>query len=335
MQAGAEQVVAGPEAAEEVDGRRVGRDVDQAALGIGRHRRPRRDVAGAPPRVVLPRLVAELARPRDDVELPQRLAGARVVAEDVAGDVLDARLVVALLVDVADDDHAVDDDRRRRRGQVAEIARDAVVGVVLVFGLQPRLPVLHQVGQHVDDAAGRETRQRHPRAPVLEVLARLGVDGVQEERRRGVEDHLAAADLGEGHALAVVVAHAAFPARGVRLAVGPDRLAGAGIDRRHRAPLPGHGVEQAVDVERRGAEQRIGRRAEVVAAPGPGHFQRLEVGGGDLVERRVARLPDVAADVVPLAHRRAGVLGAHGLGRDDQRQRRSEDDRAPHGVTSP
>ena len=183
------------------------------------------------------------------------------------------------------------------------------LGSYLYSGLQPRLPVLHQIGQHVDDAAGREAGHRHLRAPVLEVLARLGVDRVQEERRRGVEDHLAPADLGEGDALAVVVAHPAFPPRRVRLAVGPDRLAGAGVDRRHRAPLPGHGVEQAVDVERRGAEQRIRRRAEVVAAPGPGHFQRREVGGGDLVERRVARLPGVAADVVPLADRRGRVLG--------------------------
>ncbi len=77
QQARAEQVVAGAEAAEEVDGRRIGRDVDEPALGIGRHRRPRRHVAGAPPRVVLPGVVPELARPRDDVELPQRLAGAR------------------------------------------------------------------------------------------------------------------------------------------------------------------------------------------------------------------------------------------------------------------
>ena len=274
-EAGAEQVVAGPEAAEEVDGRRVGRDVDQAALGIGRHRRPRRDVAGAPPRLVLPRLVPELARARDDVELPQRLAGARVVAEDVARDVLDPRLVVALLVDVADDDHAVDDDRRRRRGQVAEIARDAVVGVVLVFGCSHGCQSFTRSGSMSTTplagkpGSGTFVPQFSRCWPDLASIA------CRKNAGRGVEDHLAPADLGEGHALAVVVAHAAFPARRVRLAVGPDRLAGAGIDRRHRAPLPRHGVEQAVDVERRGAEQRIGRRAEVVAAPGPRHFQRL------------------------------------------------------------
>ena len=77
--AGAEQVVAGAEAAVVVDGRAVGRDVDQAARRVGRHRRPRRHVAGPAPRVVLPGLVAELARPRDHVELPHELPGLDVV----------------------------------------------------------------------------------------------------------------------------------------------------------------------------------------------------------------------------------------------------------------
>ena len=70
------QVVARAEAAVHVLRGAVGRDVDDAALRIGRQRRPRRHVAGRPPRVVLPRVVADFARPRDHVELPHELPGA-------------------------------------------------------------------------------------------------------------------------------------------------------------------------------------------------------------------------------------------------------------------
>ena len=186
--AGAEQVVAGPEAAEEVDRRRIGRNVDEPARRIGRHRRPRRHVAGPLPRVVLPRLVAELAGPRNDVELPQVLAALGVVGEDVARDVLDARLVVALLVHVADDDDAVDDDRRRRGGEVAEFARDALVGVVLVARCQPRAPspCTRSGSMSTTPLAGNPgSGTRVPQ--FVQVLAGLGVERVQEERGRRVD----------------------------------------------------------------------------------------------------------------------------------------------------
>ena len=152
-----------------------------------------------------------------------------------------------------------------------------VVGVVLVAGGQPRLPVLDQVGQHVDDARARETGQRDRRAPALQVFAGLRVERVQEECGRGVEDDLASVHLGERDTLAVVVPHAAGEPGRVRLAVGPDGLAGTGIDGGDGAPLAGDGVEQAVDIERRGAEEGIDAGPEVVAPPRPRHRELFEV----------------------------------------------------------
>ena len=81
----AEQVVAGPRAAVVVAGGVLGRQVDVAELLVAADQRPGAAVARVGPRVVQPRLVAELALARHDVEGPQVLAGADVVAADVVG----------------------------------------------------------------------------------------------------------------------------------------------------------------------------------------------------------------------------------------------------------
>ena len=83
-EAAREQVVAGPMAAVEVAGRRLDRQIDVAELFVGGERRPDRRVAGIRPRIVQPRVVAELARLRNGVEGPQPLARADVEAADVA-----------------------------------------------------------------------------------------------------------------------------------------------------------------------------------------------------------------------------------------------------------
>ena len=109
---GGKQVVAGTEPTVDVLCGAVGRHVDDAAFGIGGERRPRRDVAGRAPGVVLPGLMADLAGPRNHMELPQELAGLGIVGDDVARYVLLPRLVVTLLGGVADDDDVVHHDRR-------------------------------------------------------------------------------------------------------------------------------------------------------------------------------------------------------------------------------
>ena len=61
-QAIGEEIVAGAVAAVEIAGRRLDRDVDVAEFLVGAQRRPGAGVAGVLPGVVLPGLVAELAR---------------------------------------------------------------------------------------------------------------------------------------------------------------------------------------------------------------------------------------------------------------------------------
>ena len=330
--AGAEEPVPGPEPPVEVDGRRVGGDVHEPQLGVGRHRRPRRHVAGPLPGVVLPRLVAELAGPRDDVELPEVLAGAGVVAQDVARHVLDAGLVVALLGRVADDDDAVDDDRGRRAGDVAQLAGDAEVGVVGAVPAQPRPPVGDEVGEQVDHAGAREARQRHRRPPVLEGQPGLCVEGVEKEGGADRIDDAPAVDLAPGDALAVAVPHAAVEPGGVRLAERPEGLAARGVDGDDGAALAGHRVQGAVDVNGSRAGHPKPRGPEVVAPPDPRHLEVVEVVGGDLVERGIAGVRGVAPDVAPLA----GVLGAsvRGERRDHGQEDYGEGDSRPRPASA-
>ena len=287
-QAGAEQVVAGAEAAVEVLGGAVGGNVDEPQLRISRERRPRRDVAGPLPGVVLPGLVPELAGAGQHVELPQELAGARVIGEDVARDVLLAGLVVALLGGVADDDHAVHHDRRGRAGDVALLERDAHVVVVLVA----------QVVEQVHGPGLGEALDVHRASEALDGLAGLGVERVQEERGRDHVDDVAAVDVGVGDALAVVLPHRVLPAEGFGLDPVPEHFAGGGIGGDHVALLAGDADQLAVDVDRRRARVNYRIRG---AVPDPVHLELVEVAGVDLREFGVALAAGVSADVGPVA----------------------------------
>ena len=319
----AEQVVPRPEPAVVVDGRRVGGDVDDAPLEVGRHRRPRRDVAGPLPRVVLPGVEPELALGLgNDVELPLELPVAQVVAEDVARHVLDAALAVALLVGVADDDGVVDHDGGRRVGDVAQLGVEPAVGVVGVA----------EARQQVDDPGLGEPGDVHRRPEALDVVAGLGVERVQEERRGHDEDDPPPVDLGVGHALAVGGPHRLLPPLGVGLAVRPQRLAGARVHGHHRAPVAGHGVEDAVDIAGRRPRRVIGVRAVVVAPPDPRDLEVLEVPGVDLVDRREPGPPGIAALVPPLPVRRAPILLLGGRAGDRQGHRQQRDPREASGA---
>ena len=317
--AAAEEIVARPVARVALDGRRVRDEVDQTQLRVRGGRRPRRHVARPLPGVVVPRLVPELAGTRDHVELPEELAGGGVEAHDVAGDVLDAGLSVARLVPDEHDDHAVDHDGRGRAGDHAQLAGDAVARVVAGGAIQPASPVLDERRNQVEAAGLREAVERDRAAPVLQRTAGLGVERPEEEGGTGDEDHPAAVHLGVGHALAVGLPGRAQVADRLRLAEGPERLARARIDRHHLPARRGHGVDDAVDVDRRGAVEVVDIGPEVVPPPDPGHLQVGEVVAVDLVQGRRAGVPGVAAEVTPLAVLGAGqTLG--GRIRDGQQQ---------------
>ena len=84
-QRSAEQVRAEPIGAVVVVGRRPGREVGDAARRVDRDLAPGVGAADVLPRVLRPRVVAELARVRDGVELPDELAGDDVEGAQVAG----------------------------------------------------------------------------------------------------------------------------------------------------------------------------------------------------------------------------------------------------------
>ena len=330
--AAAEQVVAGPVARVALHRRGVGHEVDEAQLGVGRGRRPRRHVARPLPRVVVPRLVPELAGAGDGVELPEHLAGGGVDAHDVAGHVLDAGLPVAGLVADEHHDHPVDHDGRGRGGDHAELTGNAVAGVVAGRAVHPAPPVLDEGRNEVETAGRGEAVERDPAAPVLQRAAGLGVERPQEEGGAGDEDHPAAVHLGIGDALAVGLPGRAQVADGLGLAERPEGLAGGRVDGHHLPAGRGHRVEDAVDVDRRGPVEVVEVGAEVIAPPEPGHLEVREVVAGDLVEGRRAGVPGVAAEVAPLPvlgprealRRGAGGQHQHGDGGDEAGRPRHE-----------
>ena len=105
-----EQVLAGTMTAVEIVRRRAERQIHVAELLVGRHVGPHVGAAGVGPRIVAPRLVAELALLRNRVNGPQLLAGAHVEAADVAARPFLVRRAVVNAR--ADDDHVLADDRR-------------------------------------------------------------------------------------------------------------------------------------------------------------------------------------------------------------------------------
>ena len=96
------------------------------------------------------------------------------------------------------------------------------------------------------------------------------------------------------------------------VAVRPDQLAGPAVERDDRAARAGGGVEHAFDRERRAFELELGARAEVVGLEPPRDFELVEVGGVDLIERRVLRAAHVGGVVRPVAVLRARHAGRPG-----------------------
>ena len=111
-EAAAEQVVPRAMARVRLDRRSVRHEVHEPQLRVRGRGSPRRQVPRPLPSVILPRLVPELAGPRDHVELPEELTRSGVDPHDVARDVLDPGLAIAGLVAHEHHDHPVHHDRR-------------------------------------------------------------------------------------------------------------------------------------------------------------------------------------------------------------------------------
>ncbi len=281
----AEEVVAGTVAAVEVVGRGLHGKVGEAQVLVDGHLRPDAGVAVLLGRAAQPRVVPELTRFRDRVEDPQALARADVERADVAL-VVPVRLGREPLAERgADEHHVLGHDRGRLQ---ADLARDEI-DVLIVVALEVDGAALAEGG---DGDAG---------------------PGVEREQAVGggdVEDPLLGAVRPVGEAAAGELARRVGGAGPLVLAVDPEQLTGAGVERDHRAARPRRGVEDAVHHERGPFELVLGPRAQAVGLEAPGHLEVVEVGGVDLVQRGVAAAADVARVGGPLAVARALGDGA-------------------------
>src|SRR5438093_8508996 len=150
-----EEVVAGTQAAVEIGAGRLNRQVREPEILVDRDLIPDARVARDGPRLLLPRVVPELARPRNRVERPQPAAGADVEAAHAPLRVV-VRLRRAALEERRPDHHdAVFRDRRRR------VHADLAGHEIDLLLLAEHDPVLQ-----VDDAVPAEGSDRRAGARV-------------------------------------------------------------------------------------------------------------------------------------------------------------------------
>ena len=285
----AEQVVARTVAAVEVRRRILDGQVREAGLFVHRDLRPDAGVAVDRPRLVLPRIVAELPRTRNRVERPQQLAALHVERAHEAFRVVVRLDRHPLFERGADDDDVLDDGGRRVEADLA--------------GLQIDLLSLAEHGAllQIDDAAFAER---------LDHRSVLGVQRDEAIAGRHVEDALVALAVGPvRHAAARELPRRNRGAVAFTVAVRPDQLAGAAVEGDNRSPRAGRRVEHAANRERRALELELRTRAEVVGLEAPRHFHLVEVRRGDLIERHVLRAADVGGVVRPVAVLRAREAG--------------------------
>ena len=200
--------------------------IDGLELFVYRERPPHAGVARVRPRVVLPRLVAELSRLRNGVEDPQPLSCLHVEAADVPFRVRPAPRRSPAPMRGSDDHDVFGDDRP---GVQSDLAGDRIEHLVVVL-------------LEIEDAVLAERADRNP--------------GLRFER-----DEL----IPERHHENALVAFSVRPVRhtaarqqarrrGGALAfvdpVHPQQLAGRGIDGDGVAPRSDRGIEHAVDHQR-------------------------------------------------------------------------------------
>ena len=138
---------------------------------------------------------------------------------------------------------------------------------------------------------------------------------------RHIEDSLLLAVAPIGQAAARQLSRRGLAASAFVLAVHPQHLAGRGVERDHRAARAGGREQPAVDHQRRRLELVFRSRAEAVGLESPGDLELAEIVGSDLIERRIARVGEIAAVGRPFACGAARLAAAPRQA--TQKQRRS------------
>src|SRR5262245_27246836 len=116
----------------------------------------------------------------------------------------------------------------------------------------------------------------------------------------------------------------------------PEHFPRSGICRNDGSSIAGGEVQHSTDVNGCGFVLVFRRAANVVRAPGPGDLEIPDVSGTDLVERRVAIVPAIAAaTTTPLRSLRSPLLSndaCHQPKRDDDKRTRPQPQQVPRHV---
>ena len=151
----------------------------------------------------------------------------------------------------------------------------------------------------IDDAVGAEGSDHR---------AGLGVELDEAIAGRHIDDALVALAVGPiGHAAPRQLPRRDGGALALTQGMRPDHFAGFGIERDHRAPRAGGGVEHALDHDRRAFQLPFRIGTEGIGLEAPGDFRLLKFEASIWDERRVARALDVGGIGRPFAVRGRGL----------------------------
>jgi hypothetical protein len=283
-QALGEQVVPRTVTAVVIASRQFDRHVDQAELFVDAHLRPDTGIASVRPRIVQPRVVAELAGPRDGVENPEAFAGANVEAANVALDVRLAARRTAGEVCGPDDDHVARHDRRRMQADLAGDGINLLIELLL----------------EIDDAVG--AKRRDP-------IAGFRIERDQLIPGRHVEDSFFLVVGPVREAAPRKLARCRRAALPLIEAVHPAHLAGQRVERDRGAARARGEIQLAADHQRRGLQVVLDAWSEAVGPEAPRHLEIIEIARVDLIERRVTGTRQISAVGAPLAVLRTRLSG--------------------------
>ncbi len=147
---------------------------------------------------------------------------------------------------------------------------------------------------------------------------RLGVQRHQLIADGDIEDAFLGPVGPIGHAVAGQLARGLLGPRALFDPVHPQKLAGGGVQSDHVAACADRGEHDALDHQGGGFQVEFRARTKGVRLETPGHLQIVEVGGVDLIQRRIAVGGQVAGIGAPLGiGRRQGF--SLGLGASERR----------------